>query len=99
MSVELTFTFILKMIPPRLHGWKDSIRPRRAITREGASLLPSFPERPDLCPSWPTLVPKRERIPDLRSPIRFRPFLRPMVWGGRLLAEVLGKPLPTMEPY
>lgn len=32
-------------------------------------------------------------------PLRFVPFLRPMVWGGRRLADVLGKPLPTGEPY
>jgi mannose-6-phosphate isomerase len=34
----------------------------------------------------------------LDTPIRFVPFLRPMVWGGRRLAA-LGKPLPTAEPY
>ncbi len=32
------------------------------------------------------------------TPLRFVPFLRPMVWGGRRLAA-LGKPLPTAEPY
>jgi len=32
-------------------------------------------------------------------PIRFTPFLRPMVWGGRRLADALGKSLPTAEPY
>jgi mannose-6-phosphate isomerase len=31
--------------------------------------------------------------------MRFAPFLRPMVWGGRRLGEALGKPLPTGEPY
>ena len=35
----------------------------------------------------------------MNSPLRFRPYLRPMVWGGRRLAEVLGKALPTPEPY
>ena len=35
----------------------------------------------------------------LHGPIRFRPYLRPMVWGGRRLGEVLGKPLPTAEAY
>src|SRR4051812_28571370 len=35
----------------------------------------------------------------MRSPIRFRPYLRPMVWGGRSLAEVLGKTLPAAGPY
>lgn len=35
----------------------------------------------------------------VNSPLRFRPYLRPMVWGGRRLAEVLGKALPTPEPY
>jgi mannose-6-phosphate isomerase len=35
----------------------------------------------------------------VRSPIRFRPYLRPMVWGGRRLGEALNKPLPTAEPY
>ncbi len=33
------------------------------------------------------------------APFRFEPFLRPMVWGGRRLGEVLGKPLPTREAY
>jgi mannose-6-phosphate isomerase len=32
-------------------------------------------------------------------PLRFLPYLRPMVWGGRRLADVLGKPLPGKEPY
>src|SRR5262245_28118185 len=32
-------------------------------------------------------------------PLHFEPYLRPMVWGGRRLAEVLGKPLPGPEPY
>ncbi len=27
-------------------------------------------------------------------PLTFHPFLRPVVWGGRLLGEALGKPLP-----
>ncbi len=35
----------------------------------------------------------------LKAPLRFRPYLRPMVWGGRGLADVLGKALPTTEPY
>lgn len=33
------------------------------------------------------------------GPLRFEPFLRPMVWGGRRLAEVLRKPLPTDQAY
>jgi mannose-6-phosphate isomerase len=33
------------------------------------------------------------------TPLRFVPFLRPLVWGGRRLAAALGKPLPTAEPY
>jgi mannose-6-phosphate isomerase len=32
------------------------------------------------------------------TPLRFTPFLRPMVWGGRRL-EQLGKALPTSELY
>ena len=35
----------------------------------------------------------------METPLRFVPFLRPMVWGGRRLADALGKPLPTAEPY
>src|SRR5438477_12871216 len=35
----------------------------------------------------------------MATPLRFTPFLRPMVWGGRRLGEVLGKTLPTAEPY
>lgn len=32
-------------------------------------------------------------------PIRFEPYLRPMPWGGRSLSVLLGKHLPTVEPY
>ncbi len=35
----------------------------------------------------------------LDQPLHFDSYLRPMVWGGRRLAEVLGKPLPGSEPY
>jgi mannose-6-phosphate isomerase len=35
----------------------------------------------------------------VNSPLRFEPFLRPTVWGGRQLGSVLGKPLPTAETY
>jgi mannose-6-phosphate isomerase len=31
--------------------------------------------------------------------LRFKPFLRPMVWGGRRLGEHLGKILPDSQPY
>jgi mannose-6-phosphate isomerase len=33
------------------------------------------------------------------APLRFHPYLRPMVWGGRRLGAVLHKTLPTAEPY
>jgi mannose-6-phosphate isomerase len=33
------------------------------------------------------------------SPLRFHPYLRPMVWGGRRLGGVLGKPLPAEGAY
>jgi mannose-6-phosphate isomerase len=33
------------------------------------------------------------------SPLRFHPYLRPMVWGGRRLGSVLGKPLPSDGAY
>jgi len=33
------------------------------------------------------------------GPLRFEPFLRPMVWGGRDLGARLRKSLPTPEPY
>jgi mannose-6-phosphate isomerase len=33
------------------------------------------------------------------TPLRFIPFLRPLVWGGRRLATILGKELPSAEPY
>jgi mannose-6-phosphate isomerase len=33
------------------------------------------------------------------GPLRFQPLLKPMVWGGRLLAERLGKSLPTADLY
>jgi mannose-6-phosphate isomerase len=32
-------------------------------------------------------------------PLRFTPFVRPMVWGGRCLGDLLGKPLATAEPH
>ena len=32
-------------------------------------------------------------------PIHFASYLRPMVWGGRRLGELLGKPLPGNESY
>jgi mannose-6-phosphate isomerase len=32
-------------------------------------------------------------------PLRFESYLRPMVWGGRRLGEVLGKSLPSDGPY
>ena len=35
----------------------------------------------------------------LHQPLRFEPFLRPRVWGGRNLARYLGKNLATPEPY
>jgi mannose-6-phosphate isomerase len=33
------------------------------------------------------------------NPLLFVPYLRPMVWGGRRLGDVLGKALPTGEPF
>lgn len=33
------------------------------------------------------------------DPLIFEPCLRPVVWGGRRLGEMLGKPLPTREAY
>jgi mannose-6-phosphate isomerase len=35
----------------------------------------------------------------LNAPLRFKPFIRPMVWGGRRLGEVLHKQLPGPGPY
>jgi mannose-6-phosphate isomerase len=35
----------------------------------------------------------------MEIPLRFHPYLRPMVWGGRRLGEALNKPLPTPGPY
>jgi len=32
-------------------------------------------------------------------PLRFLAYLRPMVWGGRRLGDILGKPLSGKEPY
>lgn len=33
------------------------------------------------------------------GPLHFESYLRPMVWGGRRLADVLGKTLPGTQPY
>jgi mannose-6-phosphate isomerase len=38
-------------------------------------------------------------LPLANQPLRFEPFLRPMVWGGRELARFLGKNLPTNDTY
>jgi mannose-6-phosphate isomerase len=35
----------------------------------------------------------------VNQPLRFVPFLRPMVWGGRRLRALLGKPLPSDGLY
>src|SRR5581483_11811964 len=35
----------------------------------------------------------------LTEPLRFAPFMRPLVWGGRRLATVLGRPLPGDAPH
>lgn len=35
----------------------------------------------------------------MNTPLRFEPFVRPMVWGGRRLGEVLGKPLDHGSAY
>jgi mannose-6-phosphate isomerase len=41
-----------------------------------------------------------KQSPDaMNVPFRFTPFLRAMVWGGRRLASVLGRSLPTTETY
>lgn len=38
-------------------------------------------------------------MPAPLGPLRFEPFLRPMVWGERALGKRLGKKLPTSEAY
>src|SRR4051794_1864023 len=38
-------------------------------------------------------------MPLLDRPLRFEPYLRPMVWGGRSLESRLGKRLPSAEPF
>jgi mannose-6-phosphate isomerase len=35
----------------------------------------------------------------MNAPLIFQPYLRPMVWGGRRLGEILGRSLPTSEAY
>jgi mannose-6-phosphate isomerase len=35
----------------------------------------------------------------LNAPLRFQPYLRPLVWGGRRLGEALDKALPTAQAY
>ncbi|MBI3822120.1 MAG: class I mannose-6-phosphate isomerase, partial [Planctomycetes bacterium] len=35
----------------------------------------------------------------LAFPLRFEPYFRPMIWGGRGIARFLGKNLPTDETY
>jgi mannose-6-phosphate isomerase len=35
----------------------------------------------------------------IHQPLRFEPFLRPMIWGGRRFARFLGKNLPTTASY
>jgi mannose-6-phosphate isomerase len=43
--------------------------------------------------------PVRQPDSSILGPLRFVPFLRPMVWGGRRLGDLLGKPLETSGPY
>jgi mannose-6-phosphate isomerase len=43
--------------------------------------------------------PSRKEGRGVNYPLRFQSYLRPMVWGGRQLSEVLGKPLPEAGPY
>jgi len=38
-------------------------------------------------------------MPRLTEPLRFDPYLRPLVWGGRRLETVLGRPLPGDAPH
>lgn len=38
-------------------------------------------------------------IHPLHQPLRFEPYLRPTIWGGRRLGRFLGKNLPTPEAY
>jgi mannose-6-phosphate isomerase len=35
----------------------------------------------------------------MNAPLRFHPYLRPMVWGGRRLGDLLCKSLPTADAY
>jgi mannose-6-phosphate isomerase len=52
--------------------------------------------------SKPRVPNQKSRTPPRKSvdaPLRFEPFLRPMVWGGRRLGAILGKPLPSKQPY
>jgi mannose-6-phosphate isomerase len=44
-------------------------------------------------------VMKTGTPPLLDAPLRFTPFLRPIVWGGRRLASHLGKMLPSGDAY
>jgi mannose-6-phosphate isomerase len=41
----------------------------------------------------------KSKTAPLQTPLRFTPFLRPMVWGGRRLGEVLAKSLLTAERF
>jgi mannose-6-phosphate isomerase len=51
-------------------------------------------------PRWPSPAkPSASVLKPMNSPLRFIPYLRPMVWGGRRLQSTLGKLLPTSEPY
>src|SRR5262249_5134504 len=45
----------------------------------------------------PTQKPKTLHREPPDAPLRFEPFLRPMVWGGRRLGDVLEKPLPSKQ--
>jgi mannose-6-phosphate isomerase len=41
----------------------------------------------------------KSMLPTIDHPLRFEPFLRPMIWGGRRFARFLGKNLLTAELY
>jgi mannose-6-phosphate isomerase len=50
-------------------------------------------------PSWSAARALHQPVTTSMGPLHFKPFLRPMVWGGRRLGDLLGKTLPDDQRY
>src|SRR5262245_33396852 len=77
--------------------WNTTSRPSACAATPWAR-GPSWRCEPAASPPSPRAEGSKEMRP-MDSPLRFEPFLRPMVWGGRRLETLLHKPLPSGAAY